>query len=437
MPETAKAPRLVRGLSDEARWLPALGPRRAGYCARILGVEGHITVGDLLGLYPRDYQDRRNLCRISDLRPGTMATFYGQISGPAADKRTPTGKTVTQIPVRDGTGTVLLNWFNQPYIKKKLRIGDWHLITGKMERFGPEVRITQPDMEKMEGTQALSGGRIVPIYPLTNGIQQPALRSAIRQALDLAARFVEETLPAKILSKYRLQGAQLAAESIHFPATPQALEMAQRRLKFEELFLIQLLLAARKAHDQEKPGIKLVIDEPIAAEIRAMMPFEPTGAQKRVVREIFRDLVRPTPMNRLLQGDVGSGKTVVAAIAVVAAVRNGCQVALMAPTEILAEQHAITFKNLLEPLGIPVRLLTGSVAGRERAAIMEGLSTGDLQVVVGTHALIQEPVRFRRLGLVIVDEQHRFGVEQRMKIQEQGESGESPHVLVMTATPIP
>ncbi|MDQ2731366.1 MAG: ATP-dependent DNA helicase RecG, partial [Armatimonadota bacterium] len=424
-------------LDTSARQLSHIGPRRVRLFARLLNLGDDLSVGELLTLYPRDYQDRRRLSRIKDLRPGIVSTFYGQLTGPAVDRRTATGKSVTQAPVSDGSGVLLLCWFNQPYIKKKLRIGDRYILTGKVESFGAEMRITQPDLEKMDDTPALSGGRIVPVYPLTEGLQQPTAREALREALDKAAAKVPELLPEGVIRQYNLMGIRDALENIHFPTTPEALEAATRRLKFEELFLVQCLLALRKQEDQSRPGIKLTIDEPIAAEIRRMVPFQPTGAQKRVVREIFRDLVRPVPMNRLLQGDVGSGKTLVAAIAVVAAVRNGCQAALMAPTEILAEQHATTFRRLLEPLGIPVWLLTGSVPAREREPIHESLQRGEPGIVLGTQALIQEGVRFSRLALAIVDEQHRFGVEQRLKLQQGGATGEGPHVLVMTATPIP
>jgi len=424
-------------LDSSAKLLAGVGPRRLKLFGRLLGLEGDITVGDLLALYPRDYQDRRHFSRIRDLKAGAVSTFYGQMTGMAHDRRTATGKTVTQAPVSDGTGIVQLCWFNQPYIKRQLHPGDRFIVTGKVEYFSGVVSVTQPDLEKMDDSPALSGGRIVPIYPLTEGLQQPFVRTALRQALDHTAALVPETLPGWLRETRKLLGAKDAVENIHFPSGPDALEAAQRRLKFEELFLLQTLLAVRKAQDETRPGIKLTIDEPIATEIRRMVPFEPTTAQKRVVREIFRDLVRPTPMNRLLQGDVGSGKTIVAAIALVAVVRNRGQVAIMAPTEILAEQHAATFSALLEPLGISVRLLTGSVPTREKETIIAGLAAGELPVVVGTHALIQETVRFERLALVVIDEQHRFGVEQRMMIQQKGSSGEDPHVLVMTATPIP
>ncbi|MCA1595714.1 MAG: DEAD/DEAH box helicase [Chloroflexi bacterium] len=374
----AKPPTVVLSLAESAKNLPGIGPRRVRLFARLLSLDADLSLADLLTLYPRDHQDRRNLQRIRDLRPGVVATFCGQLVGPPQDRRTPSGKNVTQAPLSDGTGRVLLSWFNQPYIKKKLRMGDRYFITGKVERFQNETSVTQPDMELAEDGPALSGGRIVPIYPLTEGLQQPVVRTALRQALDGGSRFLTETLPPAVLKTSSLCGIREAVENIHFPTSPEALEAARRRLKFEELFLLQTFLALRKSQGQDRPGIKLTIDEPIAAEIRRMVPFEPTGAQKRVVREIFRDLVRPAPMNRLLQGDVGSGKTIVAAIAVVAAVRNGCQVALMAPTEILAEQHAATFRRLLEPLGISVRLLTGSVAAREKEAIQADLQSGDL-----------------------------------------------------------
>ena len=423
-------------LDDHARLLPAVGARREGLFARLLGIDGNITIGDLLTLYPRDYQDRRSVSRIRDLRGGEIATFHAQIMASPSDKLTSSGKTVTHVPVSDGTGTVSLRWFNQPFMKKRLFVSERYVVTGKVERFGPELSVTQPDMEKLEISQILSGGRIVPIYPLTDGLFQPVARTALSQALPAAVQ-LREIIPASILSEYRLLPVREAVANIHFPRSMESLEQARRRLKFEELFLIQALLAVRKAADEARTGIKIKIDDPIAAEIRKMIPFAPTAAQKRVVREIFRDLVRSTPMNRLLQGDVGSGKTIVAAIAVVAVVRNGLQAALMAPTEILAEQHAATFQRLLEPLGIPVWLLTGSVPQRERQRIVNEIKDGRPGVALGTHALIQDSVEFQRLAFVIVDEQHRFGVEQRQRLQQQGATSEDPHVLVMTATPIP
>ena len=335
----------------------------------------------------------------------------------------------------------MLTWFNQKFRKEQfLKLKGRAIVaygTVQAGRWG--VEIASPEWElHSEDVDPLSSGRVVPIYPLTEGIFQIHLRKIISGALDLYVPLVEETLPEDLRNRLDLMDAREAIRNIHFPESEAALEAARKRLVFEELFLLQLALAMRK-RGIEAPGRGISFETPadLDEELRRLLPFELTGAQKRVIREIASNMARPTCMNRLLQGDVGSGKTAVALAAMLLAVKNGYQAALMAPTEILAEQHYLGISRLLgddDLMGVRVDLLTGSLRSKHRREVNERIASGQTQIVIGTHALIQEGVEFRKLGLVIVDEQHRFGVMQRAALMEKGLT---PDVLVMTATPIP
>lgn len=426
----------VRSLESQVQYVKGVGPRLAG----TLGKLGIFTVRDLLYHFPRRHEDRTRFARVSQLEHGQTATVLGTVIT-ADNIQTRNNLVLTKVLLDDGSGTVVLTWFNQRFRRDQfLKLKGRKIIaygTVQAGRWG--VEITQPEWELYtEGSDPLSSGRVVPVYPLTEGLFQNQIRRAIRNALDSYVQLVEEVLPEEIRNRLDLMDIAEALRNIHFPESTEALDAARRRLVFDELFLLQLALAMRK-RSMESPGggIAFEIPKDFEAELREIVPFELTNAQKRVIREIAADMARPICMNRLLQGDVGSGKTVVALAAMLIAVKNGYQAALMAPTEILAEQHYLgisEYVGRLGALGIQVDLLTGSLKSSRRQKVLRDIASGETNIVIGTHALIQEGVEFKRLGLVIVDEQHRFGVMQRAALIEKGLN---PDMLVMTATPIP
>ena len=406
--------------------------------ADTLGKLGLFTVGDLLRHYPRRYEDRARFVPIADTRDGEAATLAGKVTL-VENRPTKTRLVLTKVTLDDGSGAVAsLVWFNQWRMKQTWEklLGKRVVAYGVVKRGFKTVEITQPEWEALdEGDDSLAVGRIVPIYPATEGLSQGRLRKIVYAAVEqFADGCVPETLPDDLRRERGLLPVGEALRAVHFPDTLEAAERARRRFIYEELFALQLLLAGRKAAQQEAQGIAFADTEGPTAELAAALPFTLTGAQSRVIREIADDMAAPTAMNRLLQGDVGSGKTAVAMSALLVAVRSGYQAALMAPTEILAEQHFQSVRGTLEALGVRVDLLTGSRKPSEKQAARARVASGETQVAVGTHALIQEGVAFDRLGLVVVDEQHRFGVLQRQALAGKAAA---PDVLVMTATPIP
>lgn len=426
----------VRSLDTEVQFVKGVGPRLAS----VLGKLGIFSVRDLLYHFPRRHEDRTRFATVAKLRHGDAATIRGRVI--AADNVQTRGRLVlTKVAVDDGTGVIMLTWFNQKFRRdqfQKLR-GSEVVVFGTVQEARWGVEIANPEWEVVtDDSDPLSSGRVVPVYPLTEGVFQSRLRRIVRGALDLYAPLVEEMLPVELRDRLDLMDVGDALRSVHFPESDAALEAARKRLVFEELFLLQLALAMRKrGMDCPGQGIAFSMPDDLAKQLRQVLPFELTGAQKRVIREIANDMARPACMNRLLQGDVGSGKTAVAVAAMLIAVRNGYQAALMAPTEILAEQHYIGISRMLENLGIfemRVDLLTGSLRTKHRRDVNARIRSGETHIAIGTHALIQEGVEFKRLGLVIVDEQHRFGVMQRAALMEKGLN---PDMLVMTATPIP
>lgn len=420
----------------EVQYVKGVGPRVAGLLAK-LNIK---TAGDLLRHYPRRYEDRTHFARIAGLEHGQTATVRGTVL--AADNANTKGRLVlTKVVIDDGSGSIVLTWFNQKWRKDQfLKMRGRDVVaygTVQAGRWGVEMGSPEVEIYSDNG-DPLSSGRVVPIYPLTEGIFQINMRKIIYGAVNTCAPLVEEILPEDLRNRLDLMDAQDAIRNIHFPESDAALQAARKRLVFEELFLLQLALAMRK-RGIEAPGqgIAFKIPPDFYQDLKRILPFELTGAQKRVISEIAADMSRPVCMNRLLQGDVGSGKTAVALAAMLIAVKNGYQAALMAPTEILAEQHYLGISRLLgddDLMGVHVDLLTGSLRSRRRREVNERIASGQTQIVIGTHALIQEGVEFRKLGLVIVDEQHRFGVMQRAALMEKGIS---PDILVMTATPIP
>ena len=427
---------IPRSLSSEVQYVKGVGPRLAA----VLGKLGISTVRDLLYHFPRRYEDRTQFARIASLQHGQAATIRGTVL--AADHVQTRGKLViTKVVVDDGTSSVVLTWFNQKFRKEQfLKLRGREIVAyGAVQAGRWGVEMASPEWELYsENTDALSSGRVVPVYPLTEGLFESTLRGIIAGALDVYGSLIEENLPEDVRDRLDLMDARDAIRNIHFPESQGAMEAARKRLVFEELFLLQLALAMRK-RGIEAPGrgIAFKIPGDFNEQLKGILPFELTGAQKRVIKEIASNMAKPICMNRLLQGDVGSGKTAVALAAMLIAVRNGYQAALMAPTEILAEQHYLGISELLGATGlmdIHVDLLTGSLKSKHRREVNDRISSGQTQIAIGTHALIQEGVEFRKLGLVIVDEQHRFGVMQRAALMNKGAT---PDIMVMTATPIP
>lgn len=418
------------GLTTPIQYLKGIGPKRAEQFARI-GVK---TVGDLLFLVPRRYLDRSQILPISRLRVGDEATVIGRILGATA-RRTRQGKDLVQILVRDGSDVIEVLWFNRPDLKARFKAGQQILISGRVSAFR-HLQFVNPSFELLEGKTDFSySSTIIPVYPLTEGLSIWVIRRAVATALEKYGQFLEETLSPEIREHYRFPDIHTAVKAVHFPRSRAVAEKARERLIYDELFFFQLLLALRrlKSKSVRKPQ-PLVDRERLTKRFVVQLGFSLTRAQKKVIEEIKADMAQERCMNRLLQGDVGSGKTVVALYAMLIACDNGFQTALMAPTEILAEQHYGNWAERLRKLGVRVRLLTGSVKPAERKEVLSALETGAVDMVFGTHALIEEGVKFCRLGLVVVDEQHRFGVMQRAALLNKGVN---PDFLVMTATPIP
>ncbi len=365
--------------------------------------------------------------------PPAAALFHVQVHAASAH-RPRAGMTLLRARVSDGTAAVDAIWFNQPHLRPLLRPGDWLYLYGRLQWMRGRPTVAAAEVEPDDGTPALAG-RLVPVYPLTSGLSQRTLRILVRAALSRAADAVPEPLPGDLRASLGLPHAAAALQALHAPADPSALAAARRRLAFEELLCLQLGLGLRRrGREADRRSFRYAPPGEASRVFRARLPFPLTGAQARALAEIEADLLRPAPMYRLLQGDVGSGKTVVAAAALLRAVESGRQAALMAPTEILAEQHHQRIGPWLGGLGARVRILSGRLGPADRARILDELARGEADLAIGTHALIQDGVRFRALGLVVTDEQHRFGVRQRDLLHRKGER---PDVLAMTATPIP
>lgn len=481
-----------RSLSTELQYLKGVGPRNAVALAKA----GLSTVGDVLYHLPRRYEDRREIPPIARLRPGQWATVIGTL-GHVDARPTRNGMVILRASVRDRSGSVTLTWFNQPWIRRQLEGYEGQILAyGQVkETGGLTLEIASPEWEILtEDDDPEDFKRIVPVYPLTEGLTQKVVRKAAKAALDYYLDLVEDPLPQSLLRDYGLRDLRWCLRQIHAPDTDEQRLEARKRLAFEEFFYLQTALAMRRAETHQELGIAFPIaqllegrtalpepepepkpaskrerglahaksrfadpavvapdphpthlfeaqqralheGEALWSQVHRMLPFDLTAAQRRVIEETWADMERPHPMNRLVQGDVGSGKTAVAACCMLAAVRSGYQAALMAPTEILAEQHAVNLRRLFEPLGIEVELLVGKLTAGQKRKAAERTATGLAHIAVGTHALIQEGVGFRQLGLAVIDEQHRFGVLQRKALRDKGLG--NPDVLVMTATPIP
>lgn len=416
-------------LDSEIQYLKGVGPK----LAPLFGKLGISTVRDLLFHLPRRYEDRSHLPPLSSLRPGDWATVRGRISG-LNSRPLSGGRVVITTRLTDDRAGIQLVWFNQPWVRRKLETYRGEIIAyGQVKEGSTWLEMSSPEYELIDEDGAEAFAKITPVYPLTEGLLQANVRRAVASAMDHLGQ-VPESLPDNLRRRYELLPIQEALRAIHRPDNDEERKAARRRLVFEEFFVMQMALAMQRAETNQELGIAFEIPVGVEQEMKEMLPFTLTGAQQRVIGEIFGDLRRPEPMNRLVQGDVGSGKTAVAACAMLAVVRSGYQACLMAPTEILAEQHAINLRRMLEPLGIPVVLLVGKLSSTQKKKAYAEVKAG-AAVAVGTHALIQEGVEFPRLGLAIIDEQHRFGVMQRAALRDKGFG--RPDVLVMTATPIP
>lgn len=426
-------------LESEIQYLPGVGPRRAALLKSELGVG---TFGDLLRLYPFRYVDRSSITPISEIRPD-MA--YVQIRAAVIRTEIIGGKRLS-VTIADRSGEMEAVFFKGiKWVSEKLKTGREFIFFGKPTNFNGRINIVHPDIDPIPDAQGMeqTGGSINGVYSSTEKLRNGGITAKVMNRLQeavlrAALPEVKESLPEYILKEKGLVAIRYALKNIHFPDNMTALEKARYRLKFEELFFLQLSLLKQKyIRRRGENGIMMSrVGEAFNLCYRAL-PFDLTGAQKRVIREIREDMRSGHQMNRLLQGDVGSGKTMVAVLSALIAVGNGYQACIMAPTEVLAQQHYRNIIKYLEPTGVKAALLTGSSRTAERREIHSGLEDGSIGIIVGTHALIEDDVRFRDLGLAVIDEQHRFGVEQRAKLWRKSSSGIPPHVLVMTATPIP
>ncbi|MDP5171549.1 MAG: ATP-dependent DNA helicase RecG [Bacteroidia bacterium] len=424
----------------EITYLKKVGPVRADVLAKELNIK---TYGDLLHYYPRKYVDRSRVSKISGLTgQEPQVVLVGKIT--ALDfASTNQGKGRLRGDFTDGSGFMELVWFQgAKWIQKNLKLNEEIAIYGKPTRYGGSMQITHPEIDYLQSEDGIKGMGIVPYYSSNDklgrlGLDSRGIRGIVYKLLEESHTAIQETLPAEFLAKYQLLGRRDALTNIHFPKTFELLQEARRRLIFEELFFFQLMLARRRKvrkTEREAPPFDKV-GEYFHQFFEHHMPFELTGAQKRVLKEIRRDLARPVQMNRLVQGDVGSGKTMVAFMSMLIAKDNGYQSAMMAPTAILAEQHLRKISHMAAEVGITVDLIVGGQRAKERREVLARLASGETDIIVGTHALIEDPVIFQRLGFVVVDEQHKFGVMQRGRLFAKGNP--FPHNMIMTATPIP
>ena len=413
-------------LSDPITMLKGVGEVRAKQLAQL----NIFTLRDLICHFPRGYEDRTKLVPIEKLEPDVPACFRAMVMNTPRTSHIRKGLDLTKVQVADTTGRLNVTFFNSRFAAQQLEYGREYIFYGAVSGDFIGYSMTNPVFEAPE-SQPVTTRRILPIYPLTAGLTNAALLRLVQQALAVCAP-PEEILPAEVREKYGILPAERAYFAIHEPNSMAEAELAKKRMIFEEFFVFSAGLALMRAARKEKKT------EPYTdfdmASFYDSLPFTLTGAQSRAVGEILEDFRRGIPMNRLVQGDVGSGKTMVAAAAAYCAARNGAQTALMAPTEILAEQHFASLNALFAPLGVSVALLTGSQTAKQKKDVRERIAAGEVQVVIGTHALLSESTRFEHLGLVITDEQHRFGVGQRSRLSAKGED---PHLLVMSATPIP
>lgn len=414
-------------LKQSVQYVKSVGPAKVS----LLNNLNIFTLEDLLTYFPRDYEDRSKTKSIAYLINGEEVTIEAKVVSEVNINRIRKNMTVLKTIVEDNTGRCTITWFNQTYIKQHIKKGETYKFFGKAINEFNHFEMRNPVFDKIDSSK--NTGKIMPVYPTTYKLSQTAIRQAIENALNMTKGKLEETLPDYLLKEYNLLDLQNSLEQIHFPTDAEHRMQARKRLVFEELLTMQLALLELKGSSEKSKGI--VFDKNAKmSDIINTLPFKLTKAQLRVLAEIDSDMESEKTMNRLLQGDVGSGKTVVSIISAYKAVKSGYQVAIMAPTAILATQHMEEFSKILAPLGIKCELLLGATTAKNKKDILERLQNGEINVLIGTHALITENVTFKNLGLVVTDEQHRFGVKQRTAIAAKGNN---PDILVMTATPIP
>ena len=413
-------------MSKDIRYLKGVGEKRAELFAK----KGINTVEDLLYYFPRSHEDRSEMKEIADCKEGETVCVSVTVFSPVKDVRVRRNLLISTMIVSDTTGALNVVWYNNKYVKGQFFTGDEYILYGKITRNRGKMEMINPVYEK-KGKERFTG-KIVPLYPLTEGLTQKIVQSSMELAIKEAGR-LEEYIPTEIREQYNIAELNYAMKNIHFPEDFESYNIARERFVFEELLILQLALSGHKDENIQKDGVKFD-DIMCVREFTDSLPFPLTNAQKRVLNEILKDTKSGKMMNRLVQGDVGSGKTAVAAAAIYVAVKNGHQAAMMAPTEILAAQHAETLAEFFKDMDINVVMLTGSMKVRDKRLAYDMIAAGAADVVVGTHAIIQEAVEFNDLTLVVADEQHRFGVEQRAKLAAKGNN---PHMLIMSATPIP
>lgn len=414
-------------INESIQYVKGIGPKKAEKLNKL----GIYTIKDLLYYFPRQFEDRSIIKKIAQLEDEEKVTVKALITN--IESYTPKkGMTITRIDVKDDTGFAKLTFFNREYIKNTFRVGDSILAFGKVKKNGRFVELNSCELEYLSASPK-NIGKLVPVYPLSYGVTNKDIMNTVRMVFESKDIKIPEYMPEYILKKYRLCGIEYAIKNIHFPKDKESLKIALYRLIFEELLVLQLGLFMYKGGSSDEKGILFKRNQRLD-EVLKSLPFSLTRAQNRALNEIIDDMCSEKVMNRLVQGDVGSGKTVVALLALAECVFNGYQGAIMAPTEILAQQHYESFTETFEDIGINVELLTGSVTKKQKEGILQRARDGEIDILIGTHALIEDNVEFKNIGLVITDEQHRFGVRQRGKLSSKGES---PDILVMTATPIP
>jgi len=425
----------MKSLDDSVQFLKGVGPQRFKLLAR-LGIR---TVADLLSYIPRKYLDRSQIKTIKEsltsISPDEEVTVKGTIT--AVRLHMPKyRRTIFEVVLSDETGHISATWFNQPFLKTIFVKGQEVILSGKI-RFYKYPQLSSPEYEfvSSDGTAPVNSQGIIPCYPLTEGLTQKYLRRLMRQCLDLYLPLVTDELPKHLMARHNLPSLPDAISQIHYPDSAEAMTQARTRLVYDELLMFQLALGLRR-QQIKKTAVKypIAISEQLEERIRKRIPFQLTRAQEKVIAEIRQDITRDYPMNRLLQGDVGSGKTIVAIYAILAAIGNNLQAAFMAPTEILAEQHFRNLTQLLASSQVRIALLKSGLGAADRKKMRGLIEDGEIDLVIGTHALIQKDVIFKKLGLLVIDEQHKFGVMQRADLRAKGVS---PHTLIMTATPIP
>ena len=414
-------------LNTDVRYIKGIGEKKA----QALNKLGVFSLRDLVSFFPRKYEDRSETKPIALTCDGESVCVEAMVADTPRLTRVRRGLDLVKLRAVDDSGVLDITYFNQPYAKDNLHRGETYVFYGKIEANGPRRSMVNPVAEKAEGEHRVTG-RIVPVYRVAQGLSQRLMQQAVRQGLDACLDELPDILPHAVRERNQLAQTAYAFENIHFPKDFEALELARRRLIFEELFVLACALGRLRGERARESGIRMAKSD--LDRFWAALPFSPTGAQRRAAAEAMSDMDSGAVMNRLVQGDVGSGKTLVAAALIWHCAENGYMSAFMAPTEILADQHYHTLSELLTPLGLRVGKLTGAMTAKEKRVVREQLKAGQLDLVIGTHALFSADVEYEKLGLVVTDEQHRFGVGQRSALIGKGQK---PHVLVMSATPIP